>query len=61
MNRVSEYVALAIAIHGAAVLIVNLTPTPKDDEALGSVTRMAVKLYRAVEILAGIWSPLAKR
>ena len=61
MNRVSEYVALAIAIHGAAVLIVNLTPTPKDDKALGDVARMAVKLYRAVEILAGIWSPLAKR
>jgi hypothetical protein len=61
MNRVSEYVALAVAIHGAAVLIVNLTPTPKDDEALGDVTRMAVKLYRAVEILAGIWTPLAKR
>lgn len=61
MNRVSEYVALAIAIHGAAVLIVNLTPTPKDNQALGDVTRMAVKLYRAVEILAGIWTPLAKR
>ena len=61
MNRVSEYVALAVAIHGAAVLIVNLTPTPKDDEALGDVTRMAVKLYRAVEILAGVWTPLVKR
>ena len=61
MNRVSEYVALAIAIHGAAVLIVNLTPTPKDDKALGDVTRMTVKLYRAVEILAGIWTPLVKR
>lgn len=61
MNRVSEYVALAIGIHGAAVLIVNLTPTPKDNQALNDVTRMAVKLYRAVEILAGIWTPLVKR
>jgi hypothetical protein len=61
MNRVSEYVALAIAIHGAAVLIVNLTPTPKDNQALGDVSRMAVKLYRAIEILAGIWTPLVKR
>jgi len=61
MNRVSEYVALAIAIHGAAVLIVNLTPTPKDNQALGDVSRMAVKLYRAIEILAGVWTPLVKR
>lgn len=61
MNRLSEYVAVAIAVHGAAVAIVNLTPTPKDDEALGAVSRAAVKLYRAIEILAGIVSPLAKR
>jgi hypothetical protein len=61
VNRISEYVALAVAIHGAAVLIVNLTPTPKDNQALGDVTRMAVKLYRAIEILAGIWTPLVKR
>jgi hypothetical protein len=43
------------------VAIVNLTPTPKDDEALGSYTRMAVKLYRAIEILAGVVTPLVKR
>ena len=61
MNRIPEYIALAVAVHGVAVLVVNLTPTPKDDEALGSVTRVVVKLYRAVEILAGIWTPLVKR
>ena len=61
MNRIPEYVALAVAVHGVAVLIVNLTPTPKDDEALGDITRIAVKAYRAVEILAGIWTPLVKR
>jgi NAD(P)H-dependent FMN reductase len=59
--RIAEYIAVAIAVHGAAVAIVNLTPTPKDDEALGNYTRMAVKLYRAVEILAGVVSPLVKR
>jgi hypothetical protein len=59
--RIAEYVAVAIAIHGAAVAIVNLTPTPKDNEALGRYSRMAVKLYRAVEILAGVISPLVKR
>ena len=41
--------------------MVNLTPTPKDNEALDTYSRLAVKLYRAIEILAGIISPLAKR
>ena len=59
--RIAEYIAVAIAVHGAAVAIVNLTPTPKDNEALGNYTRMTVKLYRAVEILAGVVSPLVKR
>jgi len=61
MDRIAEYVAVAVAVHGAAVAIVNLTPTPKDDEALGKYSRMVVKLYRAVEILAGIVTPLVKR
>jgi hypothetical protein len=61
MSRLTEYVALAIAIHGVALVIVNITPTPKDNEALGNVSRLAVRLYRAVEILAGIVGPLAKR
>ena len=59
--RIAEYVAVAIAVHGAAVAIVNLTPTPKDNEALSRYSRMAVKLYRAIEILAGVVSSLVKR
>ena len=61
MDRWSDYVALAVAIHGVAVVVVNLTPTPKDNKALNDYTRLIVKLYRAIEILAGIISPLAKR
>ena len=61
MDRIAEYVALAVAIHGLALVIVNLTPTPKDNEFLGKYSRMAVKLYRAIEILAGVVSPLVKR
>ena len=59
--KIAEYIAVAIAVHGAAVAIVNLTPTPKDNEALSRYSRMAVKLYRAIEILAGVVSPLVKR
>lgn len=61
MEHLSEYVALAVAVHGVAVVIVNLTPTPKDNEALDDYTRMVVKAYRAIEILAGIVTPRAKR
>jgi hypothetical protein len=61
MDRFAQYVALVIALHGVALVIVNLTPTPKDDEALDAAQRVVVKLYRAVEILAGIVGPLAKR
>jgi len=59
--RIVEYVAVVVAVHGAAVAIVNLTPTPRDNEALSKYSRMAVKLYRAVEILAGVITPLVKR
>lgn len=61
MHRFAEYITAAIAVHGAALAIVNLTPTPKDNEALAGISRVVVKVYRAVEILAGIWTPLAKR
>lgn len=61
MDKITEYVTLAIAIHGLALVIVNLTPTPKDNEALDGVTKVAVKLYRALEILAGIVSRKAKQ
>ena len=61
MDRFAQYVALVIALHGVALVIVNLTPTPKDNETLGNARRVVVKLYRAIEILAGIVGPLAKR
>jgi hypothetical protein len=61
MERIADYVALTVAVHGVAVVVVNLTPSPRDNEALDNYSRLAVKLYRALEILAGIITPLAKR
>jgi hypothetical protein len=61
MDRISDYIALAVALHSVALIIVNLTPTPKDNEALDTYSRIAVKAYRAIEILAGVVSPLVKR
>jgi len=48
-----EIIATLLAVHAAAVAIVNLTPTPKDDEAVS-------KVYRVIEILAGIITKLSK-
>jgi hypothetical protein len=61
MNYLAEYASLIVALHTAALIIVNLTPTPKDDEALGAAGSLIVKLYRALEIIAGLVTPLAKR
>jgi hypothetical protein len=61
IDRIPDYIALALALHGVAMVIVNLTPTPKDNEALGTISTLAVRSYRALEILAGIVTPLAKR
>jgi len=37
-----------------ALAIVNVTPTPKDDELYG-------KLYKVIEVIAGIVTKLAKK
>lgn len=48
-------------VHAAALVIVNITPTPRDDEMLSSIGHLGVKVYRAIEMMAGIISPLVKR
>lgn len=50
----AEIVAAMFAVHAAALAIVNLTPTPKDDEAVA-------KFYRVIELLAGIITKVAKQ
>lgn len=60
-GNLRELFEIVLAVHGVAVLIVNLTPTPRDDEAVGDAGKMLRQAYRAIEILGGIVSPLAKR
>jgi len=50
----SQFIEIILALHGAAVLIVNLTDTPKDDD-------LVARFYRGIELLAGIFTPLVKR
>lgn len=48
-----DIISLILAIHALALVIVNLTPTPKDDAFMQ-------RFYRVIEALAGI-GPMAKR
>lgn len=50
----TELVGVAAAVHVLALAIVNLTPTPKDDAVYG-------KVYKALELLAGIVTKLVKK
>lgn len=60
-HPVEQWIAAVLAAHGLAVAIVNMTPTPRDNEALDGIGKAVVKGYRAIELLAGIWTPLVKR
>jgi hypothetical protein len=60
-ESILQYSAAAIGVHATAVAVVNLTPTPKDNDRLSTWTALFVKLYRAIEILAGIITPLVKK
>ena len=53
MAHGAEIVAVLVALHAAAAVIVNLTPTPVDDAILG-------KVYKLIEFLAGVVSKRAK-
>lgn len=50
----SALFAALLAAHGLAVAVVNLTPTPKDDE-------FVAKAYKVIEFLAGIFGKTAKK
>lgn len=54
LQHLQQIIVILFAAHALALAIVNLTPTPKDDEAVA-------KFYRVIEVLAGIVTKLAKR
>jgi hypothetical protein len=43
MNKINEYLEVALAIHAACSAICALTPTPKDD-------KLVRKFYKLIEI-----------
>lgn len=53
-GNIDGIIAALIAIHAAAVAVVNLTPTPVDND-------IVAKVYRVIEWAAGIFTPKAKQ
>jgi hypothetical protein len=53
-QHAQTFFTVAAAVHSAALVIVNLTKTPKDDEILA-------KVYKLIEFAAGIITPRAKK
>jgi hypothetical protein len=54
LAHVQQLLTVLIAAHAVAIAIVNLTPTPKDNEQVA-------KFYKVIEIFAGIITKLAKK
>jgi hypothetical protein len=54
LNNWEAIVGIAGAAHLLALAIVNMTPTPKDDELYG-------KFYKVIEKIAGIVTKVAKK
>jgi hypothetical protein len=50
----TEVAGILAALHLLALAVVNATPTPRDDELYG-------KLYKVVEVIAGIVTKTAKK
>ena len=53
-EHIQTALSLFLAGHGLALVIVNMTKTPKDNEALA-------KAYKLIEVVAGIVTPRAKK
>lgn len=53
-NNWSEIVGVVGAAHLVALAVVNLTPTPKDDEAYA-------RFYKVIEKFAGLITKVAKK
>lgn len=54
LTNAKSLLEILFALHALAVVIVNLTPTQRDNEAVA-------KYYRIIEIFAGIVTRLAKQ
>ena len=59
-QSLKDLVDILTSLHVIALLIVNVTKTPYADKDLGSYTAVN-KVYRVIEMMAGLITPLSKR
>ena len=61
MHNLAQFIKdltdIIIALHALAIVVVNITTTPK----IATAPNSANKAYRFIEMLAGLITPLAKR
>ena len=55
-KHASDMLQVVSLLHAAALVIVNITPTPRDNEILNGVQGSVKKGYRLIEIFAGIFN-----
>jgi len=56
INHASSLLEAITLVHAAALIIVNITPTPKDNEFLEGASNRVNGFYRVIEMLAGIFN-----
>lgn len=59
-NGIRTLLEILVNLHVLAIIIVNLTKTPKAERGESVVTAFS-SIYRLIEIFAGLVTPLAKR
>jgi hypothetical protein len=60
-QALGDLTQIAVDLHVLAILIINLTRTPQE-KAKGGVGYTALsRVYRVIELIAGLVTPLAKR
>jgi len=54
VNHWADIVAVGAAVHGLAIVIINLTPSETDNKVYN-------KVYKVIEVAAGLFTKVAKK
>jgi hypothetical protein len=54
INHWADIVAVGAAVHGLAIVIINLTPSETDNKVYN-------KVYKVIEVAAGLFTKVAKK
>ena len=60
-GHIQSITDVILALHGLAIVIINLTSTPKAKWDSTLIQVFLSKFYRLIEVFAGLFTPLAKR